>query len=277
MEQLATDEKERNVDLFEVTFADDVLEMAPDLYVGLIAAPAVRNLERRSEVEALLAHMERELAGSGLRTDEISELATISAWRKAYSAFGAKPARYPCAAESLIRRVVEHGSLPRINTMVDLCNAISLKSRTPIACCDISQVDRFTIRKAGGSEPYLPIGKPDQPEYPAEGEVIYADGMNRAHSRRWNWRQSDTIKATGESRRLLFTVEAVHKDAKALVEATTSLLLELLQPFTDEGTLSVAFIHAEARMQRLSLHRTGGAMTHDGCPTELGASEERTG
>lgn len=247
--------EDREGTAFRVTCTEDIFVIAPDLHIGLIAAPLMKNLERNSEVEALLVHMEQEIADQGLRTEMISELPTIAAWRKVYSQFGAKPARYPCAAESLIRRVVENGSLPRINTMVNLCNAISLKCRTPIACCDISAVDQLTICKADGTEPYLPIGKPDQPEYPAKGEIIYSDGYGRAHSRRWNWRQSDTIKATDVSQKLLFTIEAVHKDAKVLVEATTSLLYELLQPFTEDGTCSMAFIHSGSPSQAFVLHQ----------------------
>ncbi|WP_220036957.1 B3/B4 domain-containing protein [Paenibacillus sambharensis] len=275
MGEHAQETRERTA--FQVSFTEDVFAVAPDLYVGLIAAPLVKNLDQNSEVEALLSHMEQEIADTGLRTEAISELPMIAAWRKVYSQFGAKPARYPCAAESLIRRVVEHGSLPRINTMVNLCNAISLKCRTPIACCDISDVDQLTVRRAAGTEPYLPIGKPDQPDYPAEGEIIYSDGYGRAHSRRWNWRQSDTIKATDQSQRLLFTVEAVHKDAKVLVEATTSLLYELLQPFTEEGSCSMAFIHSGSPSQAFVLHQPGGEAAHDRLSSEIGAGEERTG
>ncbi|MBY9080593.1 hypothetical protein KIH86_14620 [Paenibacillus sp. HN-1] len=228
---------------FKVEFSEDVFDVAPDLHVGLIAVPQVANLGKDSEVKALLAHMEQEILNSGLQKDAVSELSTIAAWRKVYTQFGVKPARYPCAAESLIRRVIELGSLPRINTLVDLCNAISLKSRTPIASCDITKIPEFTIRRAVGTEQFLPIGKVEEFEFPSSGEIIYADNAGRAHSRRWNWRQSDYIKTTSESSQMLFTVEAVHKEAKVLVEATTFLLHELLQPFTGEGGSEWAFIH----------------------------------
>ncbi|BCG56865.1 B3/B4 domain-containing protein [Paenibacillus sp. URB8-2] len=238
---------------FRVEFAEEVFTVAPNLYVGLIAVPHVNNLDKDAEVNALLMHMEQEIINSGLQKESVSEIPTIAAWRKVYSQFGAKPSRYPCAAESLIKRVIEHGSLPRIHTLVNLCNAISLKSRMPIASCDIADVQGLVIRHAEGNEPYLPIGKPEEREFPAPGEIIYADQLGRAHSRRWNWRQSDVVKTTAKSKRMLFTVEAVHQEAKILVEATTFLLLELLGPFTEEGTCDKAFIHGNSRVYEFQM------------------------
>jgi len=231
---------------FTVEFTNEVFTNAPDLYVGLIITPYVTNLDKDTAVHTLLTHMEQVILNSGVQRDSISELPTIAAWRKVYSQFGIKPSRYPCAAESLIRRVIEQGSLPRMNTLVNLCNAISLKVRIPIAACDISDLQELVIRRAVGKERYLPIGKVNEHEFPAPGEIIYVDKSERAHSRRWNWRQSDTIKVTSESSQVLFTIEAVHKEAKVLVEATTYLLNELIQPFTEAGSCEIAFIHKDS-------------------------------
>ncbi|MEK4330190.1 phenylalanine--tRNA ligase beta subunit-related protein [Paenibacillus sp. FSL R7-0297] len=264
--------KEESSRAFKVEFSEDVFEIAPDLHVGLIATSHIANLDRDSEVNALLAHMEQEIMNSGLQKESISEIPTIAAWRKVYSQFGVKPARYPCAAESLIRRVVEQGALARIHTLVNLCNAISLKCRTPIASCDISDIQEFVIRRAAGNEPFLPIGKVDECELPSAGEIIYADDAGRAHSRRWNWRQSDHIKTTAESSQMLFTIEAVHKEARVLVEATTFLLNELLQPFTGAGRSEWAFIHKDSPVHTFQLH-TGEVFADRDRAHE--ASEER--
>ncbi|OAB45176.1 B3/4 domain-containing protein [Paenibacillus antarcticus] len=245
---------------FTVEFTNEVFTIAPDLYVGLIHAPYVTNLDKDTAVHALLRHMEQEILNSEVRRDSISELPTIAAWRKVYSQFGIKPSRYPCAAESLIRRVIERGSLPRVNTLVNLCNAISLKVCTPIAACDISDVQELVIRSAEGNERFLPIGKVNEYEFPVPGEIIYVDKSERAHSRRWNWRQSDTIKVTSESSQVLFTIEAVHKEAKVLVEATTYLLNELLQPFSDAGSCKLAFIHREYPVH--TFNSGGGVINH---------------
>jgi DNA/RNA-binding domain of Phe-tRNA-synthetase-like protein len=50
----------------------------------------------------------------------------LDAWRDAYEAFGAKPQRTPCSAKALRKRCERDGSLPPVNPIVDLYNAISL-------------------------------------------------------------------------------------------------------------------------------------------------------
>ena len=55
----------------------------------------------------------------------------IAAWRAAFSAFGAKPSRYPSSAESLLARVLKGEPVPRINALVDTYNAISLRHAIP--------------------------------------------------------------------------------------------------------------------------------------------------
>ncbi|MDQ0196480.1 B3/B4 domain-containing protein [Paenibacillus wynnii] len=251
---------EEKRDLFRVEFSSEVFAMAPDLYVGLIVVPRVETIEPFSElnVPSLLEHMETELLESGLSKDKVGEVPTIAAWRTVYSKFGAKPAKYPCAVESLIKRVLDQGSLPRIHSLVDLCNAVSLKSRLPVASCDIKGIQELTIRRATGTEMYIPIGKAGDVSYPEEGEVIYADESNHAHSRRWNWRQSDRLKTTENSRQMLFTVEAVHPQARVLVEATTFLLLDLLQPFIPNGCYEMAFIHTGNRSQPFRMEQIEG-------------------
>ncbi len=147
-----------------------------------------------------------------------------------------------------------------------------MKVHTPIAACDISDVKELVIRRAEGNERYLPLGTVNEYEFPAPGEIIYADKSERAHSRRWNWRQSDTIKVTSESSQVLFTIEAVHKEAKVLVEATTYLLNELLQPFTEAGTCELAFIHRESPVHTFQLHSREGFINHG---KYCGTTEER--
>ncbi|WP_438350080.1 hypothetical protein ACP8HI_05270 [Paenibacillus sp. FA6] len=45
-------------------------------------------------------------------------------------------------------------------------------------------MQELVIRRAEGNERYLPIGKVDEYENPAPGEIIYADNVERAHSHR---------------------------------------------------------------------------------------------
>jgi DNA/RNA-binding domain of Phe-tRNA-synthetase-like protein len=213
---------------------DRVLDQVPSYVLGLIAVPDIAVAPTSPAISDLLTEAEDRLHKLELGKAEVSALPPIAAWREAYRTVGANPSKFPCAAESVLRRVAKAGRLPRINSVVDLCNAVSLDSRLPVASCDVGTVGaELAVRLAEGGEVYLPLGAPDAPEQPEPGEVIYADGLGRAHSRRWNWRQSDVFKTDPGRRRLLITVEAVHEDGRADVETALARLADLLDGFTD--------------------------------------------
>lgn len=56
----------------------------------------------------------------------------LEAWAEVFRRFGAKPQRTSCSAEALRKRVLRDGSLPRVNPVVDLYNAISLRFAVPV-------------------------------------------------------------------------------------------------------------------------------------------------
>ncbi|MFF8403495.1 B3/4 domain-containing protein [Streptomyces sp. NPDC015684] len=206
-----------------------VWERVPGYVLGLIAVPDVAVIADAPQVTDRLTAAEDALYSAGFSKADVSALPSISAWRDAYRETGVNPNRFPCAAESVLRRVARGDRLPRINSLVDLCNAVSLASRLPVASCDVGGIEaELVVRPAGGSEVYLPLGAPDAPEHPEPGEIVYADDRGRAHSRRWNWRQGDLVKSGLGRRRLLLTVESVHEGGRAEVERTLGQLTEAL-------------------------------------------------
>lgn len=147
-----------------------------------------------------------------------------AAWHAAYSAAGISPSRYPNAAAALARRVRREGQLPRLGYVVDLCNAASLTSHLPIASCALDRLTdrRLEVSRADGREVFRAIGAADE-ERPGPGEVVFRDAQHRAHSRRWNWRQSDQIKTTPSSNTILVTIESVVDDTRHLDTAADLL------------------------------------------------------
>ncbi len=126
----------------------ELLRRCPELIAGVIWVHGLVNHQDSTESDRLLAHAEA-LTHTRFETPpEIAKFESIAAWRQVYSRFGVKPNRYPCAAEALIRRVVEVGSLPRISVLVDLCNAASLRHAVPVAPFDLRQSRRRRRRAA---------------------------------------------------------------------------------------------------------------------------------
>ncbi|MFD7539073.1 B3/4 domain-containing protein [Streptomyces sp. NPDC059819] len=212
-----------------VTIDRRLSERVPGYVLGLIAVPDIDVVRESGEIDGWLTAAEDALHAAGLSKADVSALPPIAAWRDAYRTVDVNPNRFPCAAESVLRRVAKGDRLPRINALVDLCNAVSLDTRLPVASCDVGDIQgELTVRLAHGDEVFAPLGAPDATEHPDAGEVVYADGRGRAHSRRWNWRQGDVVKTDIGRRRLLLTVESAHDGGRAVVEEALTRLAEAL-------------------------------------------------
>jgi DNA/RNA-binding domain of Phe-tRNA-synthetase-like protein len=125
----------------------------------------------------------------------------LVAWREAFRAFGAK--RYRCSAEALIRRVVSGEGLPRINRLVDLYNAVSVRWAIPVGGEDIDRVvGTVRLAFASGSEAF------DGGDPPKPGEVVWADGAG-VTCRRWNWRQGTRTRLELGTTRAYFLFDAL--------------------------------------------------------------------
>jgi DNA/RNA-binding domain of Phe-tRNA-synthetase-like protein len=120
----------------------------------------------------------------------------LVAWREAFRSFGAK--RYRCSAEALISR-----EFPRINRLVDLYNAVSVKWAVPVGGEDIDRVvGTVRLRFASGDEPF------DGGDPPKPGEVVWADSEG-VTCRRWNWRQGVRTRLVESTRRAYFLFDAL--------------------------------------------------------------------
>jgi DNA/RNA-binding domain of Phe-tRNA-synthetase-like protein len=225
-------------------YAGDLLARCPELVAGVIWLDGIANRPSPSAIDANLADAERVIRECFPTPPDIAKYESIAAWRQVYSRFGVKPNRYPCAAESLIRRVVETGALPRISALVDLCNAASLRHAIPVAPFDLVNVTGdLIVRLAIGNERFLPIGTAIYDAIP-EGEVVYADSSPELLSRRWNWRQSDKGKIGLSTTRVLVTTEAVHRTGR---DAVCRVLDELSARIPEMlgGTATVAILDSE--------------------------------
>lgn len=105
----------------------------------------------------------------------VLESPQILATRAAYKALGKDPARYRGSAEALLRRVIAGKGLPRINTVVDIINLVSVESRLPIGLYDLVHVQGDIVFRAGrAGETYKGIGKYD---LNLEGLPVFCDAL----------------------------------------------------------------------------------------------------
>jgi DNA/RNA-binding domain of Phe-tRNA-synthetase-like protein len=77
-----------------------------------------------------------------------------------YSRLGIDPTRMRPSSEALLRRVRRGERLPRVNSLVDVCNWCSLELQLPYGLYDRDQIDGPVVLRLGRrGEEYAGIGK----------------------------------------------------------------------------------------------------------------------
>jgi DNA/RNA-binding domain of Phe-tRNA-synthetase-like protein len=213
---------------FEVRVDPAVHDAYRDYVALVLVASGVANGPSDPAGAAQLAAAEAQVRASGL--ERATEHPHIAAWRAAFSAFGAKPSRYPSSAEALITRALKGQPLPRVNALVDLYNAISVRHFVPLGGEDADRLEgALHLTIADGGEPFDPRGDGLDVEPVAPGEVIWRDDRG-VTCRRWNWRQGRRTQLTETTTRAFFVfdrldglaIDELHHAADALC----ALLLE---------------------------------------------------
>ena len=190
---------------FEVRVDPAVHVAHPDYVALVLLASGLANGPSGADTDAHLAAAEEQLRASDL--ERATDHPHIAAWRAAFSAFGAKPSRYPSSAEALLSRVLKGQPLPRVNALVDLYNSISVRYVVPLGGEDADRLEgplRLTV--AAGGEPFDPRGDGVDVEQVAAGEVVWRDDRG-VTCRRWNWRQGRRTQLTDDSTRAFFVLD----------------------------------------------------------------------
>jgi DNA/RNA-binding domain of Phe-tRNA-synthetase-like protein len=92
------------------------------------------------------------------RTGEVGDTGRA---RALYRRFGIDPTRVRPSSEALLRRLKKGEPLPRVNSLVDVANAMSVQLQVPVGLYDLDKVrgDELVIRLGVEGESYTGIGK----------------------------------------------------------------------------------------------------------------------
>ncbi len=208
----------------------DLLTRYPSVVGGVILASGMTN--RPTPPELLQSYQaEQEEVKRRIGDTPLSELPSLAAWRRAFSAFNVNPTQYRSAAEALLRRLTKKGDIPSINTLVDIGNMISIRHALPVAVFDTRALKgAVTVHFASGKERYTTLGQ-EEIEHPEPGEVIFSDETGLVIARRWCWRQSEQSAAQLDTTDAIITVEAHHLDGVDEVPRALAELLLLLKSY----------------------------------------------
>ena len=222
-------------------YSDEILERFPTTRGGVVHATGLVNSVMHPDLSSAY-QTEQQVVGDRIGDTPLSEIPSLAAWRRTFSAFGVKPTQYRNAAESLLRRLTKQGTIPSINPLVDLANLVSIRYALPVAVFDQRMVTGTTeVRFAVGDEHFTDLGG-ETPSHPEPGEVVFVDDAGLVSARRWCWRQSDQSAARAGTLEALITVEGHHPDAEQDVTRATEDLLHLLSTYQPQAEVASAIL-----------------------------------
>jgi len=132
--------------------------LAPDLEAivrpGVLWLDGATVVEREPRLDGPLAQAE-----SAVRVNPPEETAAV---RTMYKRVGIDPTKRRPSSEALLRRVRKGEGLPRINSMVDVCNWCSLEFQLPYGLYDAAHIEGGVVLRLGKEgESYPGIRKDD--------------------------------------------------------------------------------------------------------------------
>ncbi len=127
-------------------------DLAPVVQPAALVVEGVTVAERDGELDVAIAEAE-----ARVRRDPPSEREAV---RAMYRRTGLDPTRRRPSSEALLRRVTRGERLPRINSLVDICNWCSLELQLPYGLYDLDRIDGAVVLRLGeAGEEYPGIRK----------------------------------------------------------------------------------------------------------------------
>ncbi len=207
----------------------DIFNRFPGLILGIVVVSRINNRGQNEKLQRKIQEKEEEIQKNFL-SETLSRHPNIQAWRRAYSAFGAKPKKYKSSVENLYRMVLKGIKLRSINTLVDSYNYVSLKHMIPVGGDDLDQVDGdISLCVARGNEPFTPLNSLETERVKA-GEIIYTDAKE-VLCRRWNWRECNKTKMTLETISAALVLEGLPPVGREDVHSAAEDLSALVREF----------------------------------------------
>jgi len=156
----------------------------------------------------------------------IRDTAEVQAFRRIYQAVGVNPNRHAPACQRMLEMAWRRGDLPRINTLVDLYNMVSIECLFSLGAHDLREVDLpLRLGMAARDESFTPLGS-----YGGEdlrcGEFAYFDARQRVVCR-LDLVQADFTRITALTTDALLIVEGTPAHDQQTFEKASNALRTL--------------------------------------------------
>ena len=184
------------------TVDPEVFKLNPKLQFGILIGKGLKNTESNSDDTARLRAAENFIRQI-IPAEELRNHPTVQNYRNTMEMSGINPNKYPVSVEAMFKRVLKGDSLPDINALVDLCNAVSLENQISLGGHDLRDIpEDLAVKFTQGTERFLPFGATEY-ESVAAGELAFTSG-DIIQTRKWIWRQSELGKMKFDSQEVFF-------------------------------------------------------------------------
>lgn len=220
----------------------------PDVKIAVITVHNLDNHDKGQVPPELLAEA-NDRVEELIPNEPISANPLIHEWREAFKKFKTKKgARF--AVENLLKRAKKGNPVRSIDPLVDIYNAISLRTGFPIGALDLNKIQGgISLEVAKGGEPFTAIGE-DEPDPALPGEVIYRDDEG-VTSRCWAWRDAKRVEATDDSTDILMYSECLKPEWRENHERAMTELIGNIEKYLG----AVAKIQYVARNQPMVTYK----------------------
>ncbi len=204
----------------------ELFDILPDLTIGMAVARDVDNTRPSKEIDDLLTRAVEEMKKNFIG-DKAQEHPRIKPWRTAFSKLGISGSKFQSSIESMARRILKGDPFPKINSLVDLYNSVSLRYLVPMGGHDLDTIEgNIYLRFAEGWEPFCPMGGEEAMTVP-KGELVYRDDRE-VLTRNWVWRQCEKDKATEKTKNIFIPIDVLGEVGRERADEIIHELSQLL-------------------------------------------------
>jgi DNA/RNA-binding domain of Phe-tRNA-synthetase-like protein len=202
----------------------ELFDILPDLTIGVVVAEDLDNTHLSKEIDDLLIQAIGEMKKNFIG-DKAQEHPRIKPWRAALSKLGISGSKFQSSIESMARRALKGDPFPKINSLVDLYNSVSLKFLVPMGGHDLDTIEgNIYLQFAEGWETFTPMGGGETIMVP-KGELVYRDDRE-VLTRNWVWRQCEKDKATEKTKNIFIPIDVLGEVGR---ERADEIVIELSQ------------------------------------------------
>jgi DNA/RNA-binding domain of Phe-tRNA-synthetase-like protein len=188
-----------------------VFEINPEIKFGILIGSNIKNSETSIEDETRLRQAEENMRKT-VNAEELRALPNVALYREVMTKAGINPNKFLPSVEAMFKRILKGGTLPKINALVDLCNAVSIEQIISLGAHDLSDIhEDLEVRFSREGDKFIPFGS-EEPEMVEKGELVFTSG-NYVQTRKWVWRQSELGKTTLDSKDIFFQLVGFGDDS----------------------------------------------------------------